>query len=567
MSGRENDKAGFKPYKFKDLKIYGSDEWMADSTKKYRTVFDRAETDYIRAEFSFYNKWFDEKDWEATVILKCFSVDGTNRKELCSLDTKRTITATENVVYFRDGWGNATLGAFWFRGDYIWEAYIDNELVGSKKFYIEDVGKVNKGDNPYFDIESIKMYEGADTENTNPTKTYYKQFSKKDSRYIWVEFNIKVKTNSDFFCEMFFNFFDDAGQPKGQDVRVQYVNKESSGKTITFHAGWGRGTPGIWNDDKYNLEIVYMDTLQAVVPFGMLPESFTEGEVEVLHTPEEGLLAGGTTGTSSVKKAEDKTETLEDVLKELDGLIGLEEIKKEIRDHINYLNFVKVRKEKGFEDSGKIALHSVFTGNPGTGKTTVVRLLGKIYQKMGLLSKGHVKEVDRSDLVAQYIGQTAPKVKKIIDESRGGILFIDEAYSLTRAGEDSNDFGPEVIEILLKEMSDGKGDLAIMCAGYPKEMDEFVDSNPGMKSRISHYYNFPDYLPEELYQICEYAAKKNSVTLTPDAQMLLQEQLVNAYRDRDNAFGNARFAHALINEAKMTLGLRLMNDPKVNEMT
>lgn len=563
---KKSDKKDFKPWKFKDIKVYASDEWMAESTKKYRTVFDRMETDYVRVEFSFYNKLFDEEEWEGTTILKCFSLDGNNRKELASLETKRPIKVDENIVYVRDGWGNATIGAFWFRGDYLWEAWVNGELAGSKKFYVEDIGKVTHGNNPYFDIESIKMYEGGDNESSNASRKFMKEFSKKDSKYIWAELNMKVKTNSDFYCETFFNFFDDAGQPKGQDHRVQFVSKDSAGKIITIHAGWGRSTPGIWTDDKYTLEIVFMDTMIAAIPFKMNPETFTEGQVDILHSIEETLSTGG--GTTQTKPDEkQEAANLEEVMKELDELIGLDEVKSEIRKNINYLNFVKIRKEKGFEDTGTLSLHSVFTGNPGTGKTTVVRLLGKIYKQMGLLSKGHVKEVDRADLVAQYIGQTAPKVKKAVDEARGGILFVDEAYSLSRAGSDSNDFGPEVIEILLKEMSDGKGDIAIMFAGYPKEMGGFLELNPGLRSRINYHYNFPDYLPEELVQICESSAKKNKVTLTTDAWKYLNEYIVDAYRARDESFGNARFANSIITEAKMNMGIRLMNDPKVSELS
>jgi SpoVK/Ycf46/Vps4 family AAA+-type ATPase len=194
-------------------------------------------------------------------------------------------------------------------------------------------------------------------------------------------------------------------------------------------------------------------------------------------------------------------------------------------------------------------------------------MLGKLYKKMGLLSKGHVKEVDRSDLVAQYIGQTAPKVKKAIEDAKGGILFIDEAYSLTRAKEDSNDFGHEVLEILIKEMSDGSGDIAIMCAGYPKEMQNFIDSNPGLKSRFSHYFHFDDYLPEEMFAIAELAAKKKGVTITDEAKNFMNEMLVEVYRTRDNSFGNARYVYSLVDEAKMNLGLRLMNHPNVNELS
>lgn len=176
-------------------------------------------------------------------------------------------------------------------------------------------------------------------------------------------------------------------------------------------------------------------------------------------------------------------------------------MKKEVKNHIDYLNFLKLRQERGFQDSERINLHSVFTGNPGTGKTTVVKLLGQIYKSMGLLSKGHVKEVDRSQLIGEYIGQTAPKVKKAIEEAKGGILFIDEAYSLAREADDSKDFGKEAIEVLIKEMSDGSKDLAIMVAGYPHEMEVFLKSNPGMRSRFANYFHFEDYLPDELHSI------------------------------------------------------------------
>ncbi|HXC05264.1 MAG TPA: AAA family ATPase, partial [Bacteroidia bacterium] len=260
-------------------------------------------------------------------------------------------------------------------------------------------------------------------------------------------------------------------------------------------------------------------------------------------------------------------ETLDELLAKLDALIGLESVKKNIKDHINYLNFLKLRKEKGFEEKTTMGLHAVFSGNPGTGKTTVVKMLGQIYQRMGLLSKGHVMEVDRVDLVGEYLGQTAPKVKKAINDARGGILFIDEAYSLARAGLDSKDFGKEVIEILIKEMSDGKGDIAIMCAGYPKEMQGFVDANPGLRSRFTHYFNFDDYQPDELMLIAEGACVKKSVTLSPEARNLLANNLTLAYRSRTDSFGNARFACGVIEEAEVNLGLRLMNHTDITSLS
>ncbi|MDB5283781.1 MAG: hypothetical protein JWO06_2856, partial [Bacteroidota bacterium] len=177
-----------------------------------------------------------------------------------------------------------------------------------------------------------------------------------------------------------------------------------------------------------------------------------------------------------------------------------------------------------------------------------------------------IKEVDRSQLIGEYIGQTAPKVKKVIEEAKGGILFIDEAYSLARESDDSKDFGKEAIEVLIKEMSDGSKDLAIMVAGYPHEMDVFLKSNPGLRSRFANYFHFEDYLPDELHAIAlKYAMQKN-VNLTEEANFLLSEQLMEGFRNRDKSFGNARYAISIIDEAKMNLGLRLMKRSDLRDL-
>ncbi len=549
-----------KNYKFKEMKVYSSDEWMANSTKKYRTVFDRMETTYLRTEFSFFNKLFAEQDWTAKITLKAFSIIASKRTELCSIDSSVTIKMDENIVYVRDGWGNAAEGTFWIKGDYSWEAYIDDEFVGSRNFFVEDAGRVTASSNPYFTVESVKLFSGSIEGWSLKERTYLKKFDRNQTPYLWVEFKIKTTTAADWNYEFFINFYDDAGQAKGQTLRTGYTEKDKQNLIYTFDAGWGSEFSGSWKDDKYTVEIVFMDTLVALVPFEM-GDANEEGVVEPFKLAEQAH----SNNTSSIDTS--SGETIEQLLGKLDELIGLDEVKKNIRNHINYINFIKLRKEKGFDDSSKLSLHSIFTGNPGTGKTTVVNMLGRLYKKMGLLSKGHVKEVDRADLIGQYIGQTAPKVKKIIEEAKGGILFIDEAYALARAKEDSNDFGHEVLEILLKEMSDGTGDIAIMCAGYPKEMQHFIDSNPGLRSRFSHYFNFEDYLPEEMVLIAESASIKKGVTLTVDAKVFLEEMLIEAYRNRDNAFGNARYVYAVIDEAKMNLGLRLMNYPNVEELS
>ena len=176
-------------------------------------------------------------------------------------------------------------------------------------------------------------------------------------------------------------------------------------------------------------------------------------------------------------------------------------------------------------------------------------------------------EVDRSDIIGEYIGQTAPKVKEAIEKARGGILFIDEAYALARSGDDTKDYGREVIELLVKEMSSEKGDLAILVAGYPREMENFLNSNPGIKSRFTMKFEFPDYTPQELEAIALYWAEKRAVKLAPEAQTYLAKKLIDAYRDRDRSFGNARYVLSLIDEAKMNLGLRIMREASELELT
>jgi len=546
-----------KNYKFKSLKVFASDEWLANRTREYRTVFDRMETTYISGELAFYNKLFDERDWECLVTMKAYSHINGEKKELSTQDEKKKVRSDENVVYINKGWGNSNHGLFWTKGEYTWEAYIDGELIGSRKFFVEDVGRVSPENNPYFSIQSIKFYSGDYNAVNQDDKTYLKKISRNTTQYLYAELKFRNKLSSEWNCELFFNWYNASGLLKAHIERHRKIDAGKENEVFTFNEGWGNDVPGTWKDEHYRLEIVFMDTLIAVIPLETGFED-EEGDIEIGNVPQAYL--------SLNEEPVAPNESLEAQIAKMDELVGLEELKDEIKNHVKYLNFLKLRQEKGFSDAENISLHSVFTGNPGTGKTTVVKMLGQIYKSMGLLSKGHVKEVDRSHLIGEYIGQTAPKVKKALEEAKGGILFIDEAYSLARESDDSKDFGREVIEVLVKEMSDGNKDVAIMVAGYPREMENFLDSNPGLKSRFKHFFHFDDYLPEELHQIALLAAKQRSVKITEEADNYLFDALTEAFRNRDRAFGNARFAHATIEEAKMNLGLRLMQRSDVKEL-
>ncbi len=538
-----------KNFKFRELKVYASTEWLADNKKKYRQVFDRYETTYVYAELSFYNKLFDEEDWEINVELKCFSLK-KGRKEICNLRFEnRKVSKYDSTVFIREGWGNKSEGQFWKKGTYYWEAWIEGEKVATKYFYVEDAGKhAGPGENAYLEVQSLRLYEGPYDDVTEDDRSYFRQFSSEETRYIYVEIILKnIHATKSWQCELFTKFYNDARELKGQVVRLQRVEKRDD--LIKITAGWGSNVKGSWRKDRYTAELIFMDRLLSIIPF-QVGEEFEEGITPVLlpdrHTP---VVLDPETDTN---------QTFEDVMAKLDGLIGLTQIKEKVWDHAKYIQFLQLRKEKGFEEKEEINVHSVFIGNPGTGKTTVAGMMGLLYKKMGLLSKGHVHEVDRVDLVGEYIGQTAPKVKEAIEKARGGVLFIDEAYALARSNDDSKDFGREVIEILVKEMSNGPGDMAVIVAGYPKEMKHFLDSNPGLKSRFKLYFEFSDYLPQELSRIAAYACKEKGVDFSLEASRKIDEIIVNAFRARDRSFGNARFVYDLVEKAKINLGLRTM---------
>ncbi|MBK6609726.1 MAG: AAA family ATPase [Sphingobacteriales bacterium] len=546
----------FVPYKVRDLKVYGSAEWLANEQKKYRRVYDRSETTYIYAELSFYNKLFDEEDWTLDVTLKCFSIKDGKRTELCNLTSQKTITKDANIVYVREGWGHKKHGLYWRAGAYEWEAFLNTKSVATQAFYIEDIGMVTDDHNPFFNVAAVKIFEGPSNGVNFEDRTYYKNFDAANTRYVFAELSFDNLIEAQpWNCEVNFKFYNDARQLKGETIELFAVKPEDKSFTIT--SGWGSNDVGSWYQDRYTLEVVFMDKLIAVLPFEV-GESFEEGMNDALLAAE---------GVSFTPMIETEATSLEEVMQQLNELVGLKAIKKRITDYTSYLQFLKIRTDKGFEDQQRISLHSVFTGNPGTGKTTVARMLGQIYKHMGLLSKGHVHDVDRADLVGEYIGQTAPKVKEAIKQARGGVLFIDEAYSLSRVKDDAKDFGREVIEIIIKEMSDGKGDLAIIVAGYPAEMRTFIDTNPGLRSRFSQWFEFPDYLPQELSDIAEYAAKHSNVILHPQAKSYLYTKIVDAYRTRNQYFGNARFVFSLIDQAKINLGLRVMQTENPKNLT
>jgi stage V sporulation protein K len=239
-------------------------------------------------------------------------------------------------------------------------------------------------------------------------------------------------------------------------------------------------------------------------------------------------------------------ESLEQVLTELNELIGLDEVKRSVREIADWVVFNRLRQEKGFKID-ELSLHMVFSGNPGTGKTTVARLIARILKVLGVLKKGHLVEVDRSDLVAEYVGQTAVKTSKKIREAMDGVLFIDEAYSLTRSAH--NDFGIEAIDTIVKAMEDKRQKLVIILAGYPNEMDQFLKSNPGLHSRLKNQIDFHDYTVDEMLEISSLMLKQKQFQMTQGAKEILRRIIRWNVVDKPTTHGNGRLVRNILEDA------------------
>ncbi|MGZ4098338.1 MAG: AAA family ATPase, partial [Bacteroidia bacterium] len=248
---------------------------------------------------------------------------------------------------------------------------------------------------------------------------------------------------------------------------------------------------------------------------------------------------------------------LNEALSELNDLVGMDKIKQDVQELVKLIRFYN---ETGKDVVNKFSLHSVFTGNPGTGKTTLARIIAKIYKALGVLERGHVVEVDREGLVAGYVGQTATKTASVVEDAMGGILFIDEAYALANKGS-SNDFGQEAIQVILKRMEDQRGKFGVIVAGYTENIHMFIESNPGFKSRFDKTFVFEDYKPEQLWQITRNLLAKENLVATTEAEQHIRDYLTSLYENRDVYFGNARTARQVVGDVVMKQNLRLASMP------
>jgi SpoVK/Ycf46/Vps4 family AAA+-type ATPase len=339
-------------------------------------------------------------------------------------------------------------------------------------------------------------------------RTYLLQFDQPRTSYIAAEITIKNPHLS--YKETVLN-----------GLTIWYLEDEEVGRNnfelqvkkdwelVEFVQSWGTPVPGFWKQGEGRIEILFENNLA-------LKHVFQIGNSEIVDFTIEGnnniensnkLFTQQPKKIKHLNRAIVENTSLSSLFEEFDNYVGLKNLKQSLKDFITYLDFINERKKSGIEIEESISANCIFLGNPGTGKTSIARLLGKFFKAIGLLDNGHVIEVDRADLVGEYIGETAQKTDKVINQALGGILFIDEAYSLKKE-KSGQDFGQEAIDIILKRMEDYKNKFFVIAAGYPVLMQNFLESNPGLKSRFTHYFNFEDYSAEELTLIYKIFASK-----------------------------------------------------------
>ncbi len=406
-----------------------------------------------------------------------------------------------------------------------------------------------------FEILSVKMFNLEESLQSQK-RTYLLQFDQPRISYIAAEITLKNPHLTDRESIL-------------RGLTIWYLEDEEVGRNdfnleikkdwelVEFVQSWGTPLPGFWKQGEGRIEVLLENNLILKQVFQIGSSEIIDFNLDQLPVTENSnkLATQQPRIIEHFNKTFSEHSTLPSLYEEFDNYVGLKNLKQSLKDFITYLNFINERKKSGIETEESISANCIFLGNPGTGKTSIARLLGKFFKAIGLLENGHVIEVDRADLIGEYIGETAQKTEKVINQALGGILFIDEAYSLKKENS-GQDFGQEAIDIILKRMEDYKGKFFVIAAGYPALMQNFLESNPGLKSRFTHYFSFDDYTAEELTSIYKLFSAKDKYIVEKEAEQFISERLETICANANDTFGNARYVRNLFNETKVELSKR-----------
>ena len=559
-------------FRIRSLDTYCSLTLLHNNQRIFRSVFERSELSFLYVELSFYNKKFDEEDWEANVQFSLYRITEGEPELLDYSEKDVQVSKDENIVTVSDHYGSETAGEKWEQGVYRYEVSINGDLAEYHNFYVNDQGLVAPGSNPYLNVYSLRVFESGREPREYGDRHYLDCFRSDATRFVWAEFEFEnLLQGRNWVGEFIFRYYNDAMLPVGEKRVVTTVKTKSVNKAFRVEAYVGHETQVSWFPDHYRVEVWFMGQKMAATAFEVAnKERYGTNRIEICNkstTRQTNVKAEEKQEEEAVstRKKTDPVPEEELLLADLKNMVGLDGIRQKLKDYIALVKFKKLMEKKGMKSEDPINIHAVFMGNPGTGKTTVARALGRVYHELGLLTTPRVFEADRSNLIGRYIGDTAPMTRDVIEKARGGILFIDEAYSLSRK-HDEKDFGKECLEIILREMSDGPGDLAVVVAGYPAEMQQFLSVNPGLRSRFQNIYEFPDYLPEELLQIARIKAARKKLKIAPEAEYRIHQLLSEEFRNRDKSFGNARMVGSVVEAAQMNLGVRIMKNPRPEKL-
>lgn len=571
----EIEKAIRLNHKIKEINLEQIKQWfriILNNDTSRKGFFKKTLPEEAAAAFKEKEYWFSL--WASREIMKSGNQKEYSEAQLLELETLTAMFQLRPALLKAEQIKNNFLGI-----DRFYQLYQKLKKVTSPESLNYQAGMIvlpdrkrtdfQKYDSKVFDVLHGKTYNLIENLRSGK-RTYLLEFNEEEIRYIGVEIVID---------NPFFN--NKAAVVEG--TAVWYLNNEEVGRhqfelpiekewrSVEFVQSWGTDTPGFWKKGQGKVDIYINSSRICTRHFyvgkaDVVNFETTENKEEKFERQEHPYIEQPS-NVEDISSNPPEEKSLDELLTELDSFAGLSVVKQSMKDFVDYLKFLNERRSLGFKTEENFSVHCVFTGNPGTGKTSVARLLGKIFKAMGLLKNGHVIEVDRSGLVGQYIGETAQKTDKVIKEAIGGLLFIDEAYALKKTGAQS-DFGQEAIDVLLKRMEDMAGEFVVIAAGYPEEMNAFIGSNPGLKSRFTHFFNFEDYSPDELIQIFKLTSAKEEYSVNEDALTVLKKELVKLYRKRDKAFGNARLVRNLFNEAKMQLSkryIKMLADERTKE--